>query len=99
MHSGYCMAVYCVYHWMALFKNLFGQWSRVTSLAKGLLCTPRVIFHKMSSINRLRLPPPSILTIFTLGRARGEGGWGGGSLNFFLAGETSAPDVFRSFSF
>ena len=59
---------------MALFKNLFGQWSRATSLAKGLLCTSKVIFHKMCSINRLRLPPPSILTIFTLGRARGEGG-------------------------
>ena len=72
------MAVYCVSHWMALFKNLFGQWSRATSLAKGLLCTSKVIFHTMCSINRLRLPPPSILTIFTLGRARGEGGgeWG-----------------------
>ena len=71
---------------MALFKNLFGQWSRATSLAKGLLCTSKVIFHKMCSINRLRLPPPSILTIFTLGRARGEGGGGrgiGGGLKFF----------------
>ena len=72
------MAVYCVSHWMALFKNLFGQWSRATSLAKGLLCTCTVVFHEMCSINRLRLPPPSILTILTLGRARGEGGGGGG---------------------
>ena len=68
---------------MALFKNLFGQWSRATSLAKGLLCTSKVIFHKMCSINRLRLPPPSILIIFTLGRARGERG-GGGVWSFFL---------------
>ena len=90
------MAVYCVSHWMALFKNLFGQWSRATSLAKGLLCTCSVVFHEMCSINRLRLPPPSILTILTLGRARGEEGW---NLNFFLVGETSTPDVFRSCSF
>ena len=79
------MAVYCVSHWMALFKNLFGQWSRATSLAKGLLCTCTVVFHEMCSINRLRLPPPSILTILTLGRGRGEGvgGMGGVESEFF----------------
>lgn len=43
--NGLCMAVSCVFHWMAFLKNLFGPWQKNTLLMRGLLLSVENFFR------------------------------------------------------